>query len=251
MIVYILYIIIHILIIMLDRFVVIMKSIWFWSALAVLLYLLITAYHYTRYEIFTWIEFYNIANVFLSSFIISAIFYFIVVYIPSCEKRKMMKKDIESFYSEIRRELLREILQYSHQGGREDIDASEAVIDKLLYVKEFRIAFQGGVEAKEGFNAFKNYLQNKPDAFHSLVQKLQWFSKKLDYVAHNYEFQKQEHFEFVRNLEAIIWRLSDLNADCKSDEVKELSNVLWQMFAGWTGNEYKDYDIITEMISGM
>ncbi len=227
-----------------------LKSVRSWFVIALICYACLTIYHYNNYEHFDWNSFYQIASLFLRGFLLSAMFYFLVVYFPSKRKRSILKSNFRRIYKDIKHELIREILWCSQKGGRTDINATEELVEKLHDVREFRELFKGGKKGDEGWYAFCNNIQGDPAAFLSLIQKLKLLAKQLDFILHNYEIKKQEHFDFLKGLEITIIELDNLDKNAHGDEVKIFSRFLWQMFAGYNFTEgYKDYDIIEKMIN--
>jgi len=225
------------------------KSVLFWFLLALISYTCLTVHHYTEHENFDWKGFYQISSLFLRGFLLSSVFYFLVVYLPSKRKRSILKNNFKELYKNIKHDLIREILWCSQKGGRTDINATEELVDKLHNVREFRELFSHGKESNEGWYAFCNHIQGDPNDFLSLVQKLKLLAKQLDFILHNYEIKKQEQFDFFKRLEIIIIKLDYIDKNAPGDEVKMFSRFLWEMFAGWNFAEgYKDYDPIEKMI---
>jgi hypothetical protein len=74
-----------------------------------------------------------------------------------------------------------------------------------------------------------------------------FFREELTFVLNNTDIPKDEPFEFLKRLSAVIYAMKHITLGY--DESKPLAGFLWNVFAGWdliTG--YRKEDIIRNMI---
>lgn len=221
----------------------------FWFIAVLSVYIGLSVHNYAEAEQWNWSAFYNLASLFLRGFLLSSIFYFLVVYLPSKRKRSIVKNNFKSLYKHIKSDIIREILWCSRKGGRTDIDVTEELVLELFDVTKFRNLFKGGKEGDEGWYAFCNHIQSNPEDFSRLIFKFRILAKQLDFILHNYEIKTQENFDSFKRLELIIIELEQLDTNLQGDEVKVFSRFLWEVFAGFSFvNGERDYDFVDKII---
>jgi hypothetical protein len=179
--------------------------------------------------------------------LISFLFYFLVVYIPESRKRRMIKSNLRKWYSALKKDILLQVLFASQQGGREDLSTDDDTVERLLTIDGFKATFEGGREAHEGFNAFRNYMSEETLEYREIALNFRILSKQIEYVLHHYSIDDRELFDFFKRLEAHLLRLETIGPGYH--EEKELSRFIREIFGGFCWVEgYRGYDIVEKMI---
>lgn len=135
---------------MCDRIRKTFSSLLFWFVVVLGIFIAMTAYNYTQVETFDWKAAHNLTSLILRGFLLSSIFYFLVVYLPSRKKRKIVKNNFKTIYKGLKKDIIGEILWCSRNGGRTDIDVTGELVEELFDVTKFRDLFKGGNEGDEG-----------------------------------------------------------------------------------------------------
>jgi hypothetical protein len=180
----------------------------------------------------------------------SFVLYYLIAYLPAQRRRALIRDSCKSEYRYAKRSLLYDILSASWKGGRKDIDFSSDTLERLLDPSEFRILFEHGREADEGFYAFSNHIQSNESDFREIIFKFGLIARQISFVLNNLDDLNEETFSTLRRLEDYLWRLDLLHADY--DDEKQLSNAIWAIFAGWSMAEgYLGYDPVEKAIAAI
>lgn len=194
-----------------------------------------------------WSDFFSVATNLLTGGIASFLFYFLVVFLPEKRKKSIISTNLRSMYRTIKKDILWEVIFASQKGGRRDLQADLDTIDALMTVEGFRVAFEEGREADEGFYAFQNQMSDDTTEFRAIKLNLEIMAKQIDYVLHNYTIEDQKVFDFFKRLEVFL--IKTKQSDAGYDESKALCGFVYEIFAGWSVIEgYRGYDIIEKMI---
>ncbi len=224
---------------------------WFLITLSSYLYLLIDDIYNIKFSYASWWpEFYDIATTFLSGGLISFIFYFLVVAVPEYRKKRIVKRNIQNIYTNVKYDIAYQIIFASQKGGRNDLQADRNTIEKVLTVSGFRELFENGRESDEGFYAFRNYMSDDVPEFREIIINLEQISKQIEFILHNYPISDPDAFDFFKYLELTLLRISKKGPGY--EEEKELSNFIWRVFGGsnWIEGP-RDYDPIQRMIDSI
>ena len=196
-----------------------------------------------------WPFFYEIAAPILVGLLVSCIFYFSVVIVPEDKKRRVIKNNLRQLYTDIKRDILYEIISASCNGGRTDLEADGETVGRLLTIEGFQEAFRTrkNQQGNEGFSAFLNYIEQDVPEYREIVLNLQIISKQIDFLLQNYPIHDQQVFDFFKRLERFLIRFNTSTHD--DDEKEQLSKFIWNIFGGYSFIEKnRDYDIIEKMI---
>ena len=126
--------------------------VWFFIVLA--FYGIVVSNNYLSYIKLgptTWQIVYQVSSPILIGGITSFLFYFLVVYVPARKKHRIVKANLKQQYTNVKKEILYQIIFASRGGGRTDLVASLKTVEQLFTVDGFRSAFQGGESGTEGF----------------------------------------------------------------------------------------------------
>lgn len=115
---------------------------------------------------------------------------------------------------------------------------------------EFVRFFEEGMEADEGFYAFRNHIQANEKDFRAIIFKLGLIARQLEFLLNNLEIPDDAQFQALKRIEEWLVGLDVLHASY--DEEKMLDNALWSIFGGWSMIDgYRGYDPIEKAIDGI
>lgn len=227
-----------------------LTAIWLWFVVSVVSTALLVSYHILRGGLTSsnwWNDVYFLTSTFLLGTIVSFIFYYLVVFVPERRRRNVIKGNLQKFYSELKYNILEQIIVASEKGGRTDLSPDSGTIEKLLAIDEFKKAYEGGREGNEGFYAFQNYIGQDVPEYQEIVFCFHILSKQIDFVLHNVSITDQRVFDFFKNLELYLTKVERIGPGYY--EERFLSRFIWEIFAGFSIIDgYRGYDIIEKMI---
>lgn len=174
-------------------------------------------------------------------FVVSSIFYFLVVYMPEYKRRKMLHESLKSQYLQFKISCINTFLIISN--SQEHSDREE-----LLNLTEFRRYFKK--ENKNGENrwgAVANSLQDSEYYLREVMYYLQMLNEEIRYTRNSINLNDPEVFEFLNRLSQLIARME--STEREYDDIKSLCGFLWSIFTGWDwAKGYSESDIIKDII---
>ena len=174
-------------------------------------------------------------------FVVSSIFYFLVVYMPEYKRRKMLHESLKSQYLQFKISCINTFLIISN--SQEYSDKEE-----LLNLTEFRRYFKK--ENKNGENrwgAVANSLQDSEYYLREVMYYLQMLNEEIRYTRNSINLNDPEVFEFLNRLSQLIARME--STEREYDDIKSLCGFLWSIFTGWDwAKGYSESDIIKDII---
>lgn len=177
------------------------------------------------------------------SIIAACIFYLFQVYIPEKRKREIIKANFENTYYDFKRSCISIFL--STQGASYDSQLPE----KLLILEEFKVYFKekkGCPENQDRWDVLLNGLEK--DNLQQLLVEFEILSNEIDYILNNIAMHDEEVFLFLKRFKIIIYSLKDTTDDY--DDIKRLSQFLWELFTGWSFvSGYREEDFFKKMMS--
>ncbi|MGK7344406.1 MAG: hypothetical protein ACNS63_01190 [Candidatus Nitrospinota bacterium M3_3B_026] len=149
-------------------------------------------------------------------FIVSTIFYFIVVWLPERNQRKLIKRSMEEQY--------------------------------LSFKDEFKKYFSKPANASQGrWHAVANGLESNNLLLKDLSIELEIFKDEINFVLNSVKINDKKVFDLFKRLSQHIYRLK--NPTPGTDDLKSLMRFLWELFSGWSWDEgYRKEDIVKIMI---
>lgn len=173
-------------------------------------------------------------------FLISVIFYLLVVWFPNRQRRNLIKRNFEEQYKMFKHDTISIFLSILKLGSNPDLPS------KLSDVREFRSYFDEPFCASQNrWHAVLNGL-DEYELKHLLVT-LEIFRNEVAYVLNNVNINDPEVFAFLKRLSHAVYSLK--NSSFKDDEIKEFDHFVWQLFGGFSFAEgCKDHDIVKIMI---
>ena len=217
-------------------------SVWFLCALALVAYVGLTIFHYTQFETFEWRNLYHITSPFLIGILVSAIFYYLVIYIPVRRKHLMLKDSFSDLYCAIKEDIIMEILECV-----EGVASSE-LVEKLSSISGYR-EFFSEENGRDRHYKLHNVLQTDTERFQRFLRKIQRLAEQIEFLLHNYEIKNQKHFRHLKHLEALCLDINELDIEVFGDDLKTLVNFLHDLLGGLTTTaEPRDYDVIEKIL---
>jgi hypothetical protein len=177
-------------------------------------------------------------------FLVSLIFYLLVVWYPGRRRRNTIRHSLEERYRSFKEGVIDILLNAGDRGGGVPYDAD--LVSRLLDLRAFRSFFKEPVsESQDRWHTVLNGLDES--LLRELLIELEMFLNEVTFVLSNVDIRDRDTFSFFKRLSEAVYRLR--NCTSGYDEVKPLSQFLWELFAGWSFVEgYADKDIVKVMI---
>jgi len=182
----------------------------------------------------------------LSLGIVSAsIFYFITVYIPAQQKRKLIKRHLTVSYHNMKHNILQNIIWAAGIDGNYSILASYGDIEQMLDYAEFRKRF----ENNDNWGSFLSGLDKRSDILKDILTEFEKFSEELSFVLLLYQCNDKQ-YRAIRNWQNAIVDMKNADYETFADNIKPLSRALWEMYTAWSfiGGQH-DSDAVQSFIN--
>jgi len=182
-----------------------------------------------------------LANALSVGFVISAAFYFIVVYLPESQKRSRIHRSMEKQYQLFKKSCIGTFLILSNS---QEYQHREMLLDQ----EEFRRYFKNNNTNNENrWDAVANGIQNNKYYLNEILYELRVLNDEIKFVRSSIDIHDEEVFQFLNNLSQIIHRVESTNPEY--DDIKSFCRLLWEIFTGWSFIDgYRKTDIIADMI---
>lgn len=174
-------------------------------------------------------------------FIVSAIFYWIVVYLPESNRKEIIHSGLNEQYDSFRRSCISNFLILSSSQSYPHKDA-------LLDQEEFKRYFKNSNERGENrWDAVANGLQANEFYLREIVYELRMLNEEIRFVRSTLNIKDIEVYEFIGRLSREIVRMESTTQDY--DDIKSFCRFLWEIFTGWNWQSgYSKTNLIQEMI---
>ena len=173
-------------------------------------------------------------------YLVSGIFWLLVVYLPDQARRSVLRDNLSRSYQRFKESALQILLWCSI--GTHDSRLPEELCDHRRF-KEF---FEADKSAR--WYAAMNGLQGSEIRMHELVLELEIFADELAYILNNSNIQDAKVHRLFKVLKENIYRLNR-SRDYTDDQVKYVGRFLWEVLARWSFVDgQRDNDIIQETI---
>lgn len=174
-------------------------------------------------------------------FVVSSMFYFLVIYMPEHKRRSIVRESLKNQYMQFKMSCIDTFLIIS--------DSQEySNREELLNLSEFRRYFKE--ENKNGENrwgAVANSLQGNEYYLKEVIYYLQMLNEEIRYIRNTVHLNDVEVFDFLNRLSQLIVRME--STEREYDDIKSLCRFLWSIFTGWDwAKGYSDSDIIKNMM---
>ena len=174
-------------------------------------------------------------------FLISTIFYFIVVYLPEWQKRGRIHRSMEKQYQVFKKScidtflILSDSQEYQHR-------------EMLLDQEEFRRYFKNNNKRYENrWDAVANGIQCNEYYLNEVLYELRVLNDEIKFVRSAIDIHDEKVFQFLNNLSQIIHRMDSTKPEY--NDIKSFCRFLWEIFTGWSFIDgYRKTDIVLDMI---
>lgn len=154
-------------------------------------------------------------------FIVSSIFYFLVVYMPEYRRRNMVRERLKNQYIQFKMSCINTFLIISDS-------QEQSNKEELLNLTEFRRYFKK--ENKNGedrWGAVANGLQENEYYLKEVIYYLQMLNEEIRYARNAIDLNDPEVFDFLNRLSQLIVRME--LTEREYDDVKSLCGFLWSL----------------------
>lgn len=173
-------------------------------------------------------------------FVISAIFYFIVVYLPENQKRSRIYRSMERQYQLFKKSCIGTFLILS---ASQEYQHREMLLDQ----EEFKRYFKNNNANNENrWDAVANGIQGNEYYLNEILYELRLLNDEIKFVRGAIDIHDEEVFQFLNNLSQIIHRMEATKPEY--DDIKSFCRFLWEIFTGRSSNGYRKKDLIKDMI---
>ncbi len=173
-------------------------------------------------------------------FLVSIIFYLLVVWLPDRRRKKLIKTNMKEQYRFFKEDTIAILLSACQ--NRYESDFPRRLTDQ----GEFRKYFKEAVN--ESQNRWHVLLNGSNDRLlKDLLVELEILMNEVSYVLNNVTVEDPDVFSFFKRLSQAVYKLK--NTTLAYDDKKQLSQFLWDLFAGWSFIDgYREDDIVSVMI---
>lgn len=174
-------------------------------------------------------------------FIVSVIFYLLVVWFPDRRKKIIIKKNLEDQYQSFKEETISILLFTCQNSYPSDLPKN------LIVLCEFRKFFKEKVsDSQDRWGVVLDNLT--PRVLADLLIEFEILLNEVSFVLSNVNIDDPDVFMFFKRLSQAVYRLK--NTTPEYDDIKPLARFLWDIFAGWSFiSGYREEDIVEIMIS--
>lgn len=182
----------------------------------------------------------NIIYNFSTGFLISVIFYIVVVVVPSHRKRHIIKKHLNGVYRVFKENCIHLFLSASKT------TAQSKTVNDLLSQKDFKVFFKEEISSSQ--NRWHS-VANGLDEYHlgQLLLEYEFLLNEITYVLNNVDIEDKDVFLFFKRLSSAVYHLKNIKPEY--DDVKQIMAFNWEIFSGWSWLEgYREEDIVEYMM---
>ena len=181
-----------------------------------------------------------LVNALSVGFVISAAFYFLVVYLPESQKRSRIYRSMEKQYQFFKKSCISTFLILSNS---QDYPHSEMLLDQ----EEFRRYFEHkNTNNRKRWDAVINGIQDNEYYLNEILYELRVLNDEIKFVRSAIDIHDEEVFLYLNTLSRIILRMEATKPEY--DDIKSLSRFLWEIFTGRSFIDDRKTDIIADMI---
>lgn len=182
-----------------------------------------------------------LANTVSVGFVISAIFYFIVVYLPERQRRGRIHRSMKRQYRSFKLSCINIFLMLSNS---QDYQHRH----NLLEQEEFRRYFKNSNNRNENrWDAIWNGVEDNEYYLNEILYELRLLNDEINFIRSSIDIHDEEVFQFLNILSQIIHRMESTKTNY--EDMKSFSRYLWEIFSGWSFIDgYRKTDLIAVMI---
>lgn len=154
-------------------------------------------------------------------FLTSVFFWWLVVYRPDVQRRRLLRASLTSRYRDFKHNTIQQIVWCCGMSLATD------EIDALRNQQQFQKEFHGR------WDEVANALQGEPDRLKAILLELELLSQEMQYVLNNLPVQDVQVHGMFKRLSEHVYRLRN-DDTFTNDQVKYVCQFLWTILAGWS-----------------
>ncbi len=184
----------------------------------------------------------NIISNISTGFIVSSIFYLLVVWLPYKRKRNLMVRHYEYHYFCFKRDIIFILLTTCN------IPSSKELLGKLTIPSEFRRYFEEKIN--EDQCRWDIFITKFEESHEAILTEFELLGFHTRYILSNIDHIDEEVFASSCWLNIICYRIT--KSQKNYDDFKLVSQYMWEIFAGWSATDgWMESDVIQDMIRDM
>lgn len=174
-------------------------------------------------------------------FVVSAIFYALVVYIPERRRRRLILRGLERRYADFKESCITQFLTITNS---QDYKHRAALLDQ----GEFRRYFKSKTESGEvRWDTLANGLADNRYSLKEILYELRLLNEEIRFVRSTIELYDEKVSDLLTDISHIITKMEATEPEY--DDVKSFCGFLWSLFTGWSWAEgYTGADPIKNII---
>lgn len=176
-------------------------------------------------------------------FLVSMVFYLLIVWFPDRRRKNLIKKNLGEQYQFFKKDTIQILLAACKTRYKKDLTK------KLMEQVEFRNYFNEHVnESQVRWDIVMGGLDDR--LLKDLLVEFELLLREVTYVRNNVNIEDPNVFSFFQRLSQTVYRMK--NTTLEYEDVKLLLGFLWQLFAGWSFIDgYREDEIVSVMIKGI
>lgn len=181
-------------------------------------------------------DYMNIINSISVGFVLSAIFYYVVVYLPESRRKQIICSAFTEQYNQFRSNCIGAFLILSNS---QEYQQRENLLDKSEFQRYFK---NDNASGKNRWDEVANGIQGNEFYLREIVYELRMFNEEIKYIRNTVYLGDSEVFNFLNKLSQAIHRYELTQPEY--DEINSFCGFLWSLFTGWNfvdGYENRDY----------
>ena len=174
-------------------------------------------------------------------YLVSLMFWIIVVGIPERKKRIILKKNLANHYQLFKEDVIRILLTAAADSHSIEYDLPKRLTDHIKFKEHFSINNnQNWYDALNGLQHDTQYLDD-------LIVEIEIFANEIAYILNKVDFDDPEVIAFFKRLSHHVYRLKNSSV-YSYDQVKYLGNFLWGILTRWSFIDGQREDDIVELM---
>ncbi|MCQ6261285.1 hypothetical protein MLD55_05010 [Alcanivorax sp. MM125-6] len=175
-------------------------------------------------------------------FVLSAIFYFLVVFLPESRRKKMICSAFAVQYNQFRSNCIGTFLILSNS---QEYQQRENLLDKSEFQRYFK---NNNASGKNRWDEVENGIQGNEFYLREIVYELRMFNEEIKSIRNAVYLGDYEVFNFLNRFSQAIHRYELTQPEY--DDIKSFCGFLWSVFTGWNFVDgYGNRDYIEKMLA--
>lgn len=182
-----------------------------------------------------------VAATLASGFVVSAVFYFMVVWLPERRRRHLIHKNFQEHFRRFKLNCIQLFLMSSNS---QQYHPHEMLLDQAEFRRYFKISV---LPDQDRWHMVLNSMQSNSYILRELLHELEVLRGEIHFVLNNIDIHDEDAFDFLKRLGHSILRLRDIQPEY--DDVEYIGDFLWSIFTGWSVIDgYREQDLFSQMM---